>query len=191
MKSLAVKPDVVESERSYPPLFVDPAIEALNESERGPVARLLRRALPYFPSFAYYETPYGLRSVETQLRARGEFQEAVWRREAKDVDLAREVWEVVAKHCFPLMPKVSLVPEDPCSLIFLTTYDQMEMFGVAFDLDRRFGIDLMREDLRESRWPKRWTMGKLVNFVAYFRVKERRTSVAPSPLRALLRRGAD
>lgn len=170
MKSLVMKPDVVESERSYPPHFVDPDVEALNESERGPIARLLRRALPYFPSFAYYDVPHGLRSVETQLRARGEFPEAVWRREAKDVDLASEVCGVVAKNCFPLIPNVTFVPEDPCSLIFLTSYDQMEMFGVAIDLDRRFGVDLMRKDLRESRWPERWTMGKLVNFIAYFRI---------------------
>ncbi|HEV7280174.1 MAG TPA: hypothetical protein VGN57_08180 [Pirellulaceae bacterium] len=170
MKSLRAKPNVVESERSYPPLFVDPAVEALNESERGPVARLLRRALSYFPSFAYYEVPYGLRSVETQLRARREFSEAAWRAEVKDVDLARDVCRIVAKHCFPLLPNVSFVPEDPCSLIFLTSYDQMEIFGVAWELRDRFGVDLLREDLRESRWPERWTMGKLVSYVAFFGV---------------------
>ena len=170
MKRLRAKPNLVESERSYPPLFVDPAIEALNESERGPFARLLRRGLPYFPAFAYYEIPHGLRSVETQLGARGGFREAAWRGEAKDLELAREVCAIVARHLFPLIPNATFVPQDPCKLVFCTCYDSMDIVGAVFDLRDRFGVDLQREDLRESCWWERWTMGKLVNYVAYFGV---------------------
>jgi hypothetical protein len=141
------------------PLHIDEALE--NAAKAGAAKRLGRWLQKYSPLLIYRDPPYGLTSVEHQLRQRQASSAAAWAGLGSLADI-QCVLEIIQREMS--WPNSYFIPDDPATLV-LSGRD-FDSIITIMSIEERFGVSYSDSDV-ERITEEAWTLGQFVQDVAH------------------------